>query len=318
MYGFLFLFIHWQMKSNYSPNFIGCLTQKRTGDMKTKVALALSGGGARGIAHIGVIEELEKRNFEITSISGTSMGALVGGVYALGKMEEFKDWLFRLDKKKVFSLVDFTLSKQGLVKGDRVLNTIKEFIKDANIEDLPIPYCAVATDIINRKEVVFTKGSIYEAIHASLAIPTIFTPVKTESGLFVDGGVVNNLPLNQVKRTKGDLLIGSYVNAKIEPGKLIEEKKETEERESRYMKKIREFQHQLLEILPFSREESLGYFDLINNTISLMTHRISDLTLQQHKPDHLIKVSRDVCSMFDFYKAEELVEIGRQAAKEYL
>jgi NTE family protein len=166
--------------------------------MKQKVSLVLSGGGARGIAHIGVIEELEKQGFEIASISGTSMGAVVGGVYALGKMEEYKNWLYTLDKIKIFSLIDFSFSTQGLVKGDKLLNTVKAFIPDANIEDLSIPYAAIAADIINKKEVVFTKGSLFDAIRASMAIPTVFTPVKTEHGLLIDGGIINNMPINHV------------------------------------------------------------------------------------------------------------------------
>ena len=177
--------------------------------MKKNVALVLSGGGARGIAHIGVIEELEKQGFDIKSISGTSMGALVGGVYAVGKMQEYKNWICTLDKFDVFKLVDFTFSTQGLVKGDRVINKMKEFIPDINIEDLKIYYAATATDISRKEEVVFTKGSLYEAVRASISIPTVFTPVKTENSLLVDGGVINNVPINHVKRTKDDIIIAS-------------------------------------------------------------------------------------------------------------
>ncbi len=151
--------------------------------------MVLSGGGARGIAHIGVVEELEKRGFEIRSIAGTSMGALVGGIYAVGKLQEFKNWLYTLDKLDVFKLIDFTLSSQGLIKGDRVFKKMKEFIPDKNIEDLKIHYAATATDIINNKEVVFNQGSIYDAIRASVAIPTVITPVKQDDTLLVDGGV---------------------------------------------------------------------------------------------------------------------------------
>ena len=152
---------------------------------KKKVSLVLSGGGARGIAHIGVIEELEKQGYEIVSISGTSMGSLVGAIYSLGKMEEFKNWIYTMDKLDIFKYIDFTFSTQGLVKGDRVFNKMKEFIPDRNIEDLKINYSATATDITNKKEVVFTKGSIYEAVRASVAIPTVFTPVKIENSLLI-------------------------------------------------------------------------------------------------------------------------------------
>ena len=152
--------------------------------MKQKVALVLSGGGARGIAHIGVIEALEEQEFEISSVAGTSMGALIGGIYALGKLEVYKDWLCTLDKMKVFALIDFTLSGQGFIKGDKVFHKMRELIADANIEDLKIPYTAVAADILNKKEVVFTKGSVLDAIRASIAIPTVFTPVKLENGIW--------------------------------------------------------------------------------------------------------------------------------------
>src|SRR3984885_7183362 len=145
-----------------------------TNKAKQKVSLVLSGGGARGIAHIGAIEVVEEMGFEIASIAGTSMGAVVAGVYALGKMEAYKQWLCSLDKLKVFSLVDFSFSSQGLVRGDKLFNITKQFILDANIEDLDIPFAAVAADIINRKEVVFTSGSVFDAVRASIAIPTIF------------------------------------------------------------------------------------------------------------------------------------------------
>ena len=146
--------------------------------MKQKVSLVLSGGGARGIAHIGVIEVLEEKGYEIVSVTGTSMGAVVGGVYALGKMEDFKQWMLTLDRLKVFSLFDFSFGSQGLIKGDKVLNTMKEFISDENIEDLRIPYAAVAVDLLKKEEVIFTKGSIYDAIRASVSIPSLLTPVK--------------------------------------------------------------------------------------------------------------------------------------------
>src|SRR6056297_1599723 len=196
--------------------------------MKKKVSLVLSGGGARGMAHIGLIEELVKDGFEIASVAGTSMGALVGAVYALEKMDAFKNWLFTLDRLKVFNLFDFTLSAQGFVKGDKVFNQMKEFIPDGNIEDLGISYVAVAADILNKEEVVFTEGSVYEAIKASVAIPTVFTPVKKDGRLLVDGGILNNIPVNHVKRTPGDILVVVNVNADIPLKKPKISKKENE------------------------------------------------------------------------------------------
>lgn len=282
--------------------------------MKKNVALVLSGGGARGIAHIGVIEELEKQGYEIKSISGTSMGALVGGVYAAGKMQEYKGWMYTLDKLDVFNLVDFTFSKQGLVKGDRVLNKMKEFIPDINIENLKINYAATATDISRKEEVIFTKGSLYKAIRASISIPTVFTPVKTENALLVDGGVINNIPINHVKRTKDDILIAVHVNADIPVYKPDFPNDEKDKTQSLYLKRIKEFQGKLYKNLPKGKVHEMGYFDLINKTINLLTCQISKMTIEKYPPDILINISHNSCSTFDFYKAEELVEIGRHAA----
>jgi NTE family protein len=289
--------------------------------MGGKVSLVLSGGGARGTAHIGVIEELEKQGFEIVSISGTSMGALVGAIYSIGKMEEYKNWIYSLDKLDVFKLIDFTFSSQGLVKVDRVFKKMKEFIPDKNIEDLKIHYTAIATDITNKKEVVFTKGSIYEAVRASIAIPTVFTPVKIENSILVDGGVINNVPINHVKRTKGDILIVVHVNADVPvymPSISIDEENK---RQSKYRTKIEKFQNELNKTNSKTKNEKLGYFKLINKTVGLLTYQISKMTIEKYPPDILINISRNSCGTFDFYKAEELVEIGRHAAvkslKEY-
>ena len=288
--------------------------------MKQKVSLVLSGGGARGIAHIGVIEELEKRGYEIVSLCGTSMGALVGGIYALGKLDEFKAWLFTLDKIKVFKLVDFSFTSQGLIKGDRIIKTLKEFIPDKNIEELPLFFAAVAVDLLKKEEVVFTKGSIYEALRASISIPTVFTPVSLGSTLLVDGGILNNIPVNHALRCSGDILIAVNVNADIPVYKPLLLKKESVAKESVYMKKIKEFQQQLNKNNPEPENHNgkLGYFNLISKTLSLMTEHIALANIEKYPPDMLIDISRHSCEMFDFYKAEELVEIGRHSAMEFL
>ncbi len=282
------------------------------------IALVLSGGGARGIAHIGVIEELQKRGYEITSIAGTSMGALVGGMYAAGKLEEYKEWMCSLDKMKVFSLVDFTFSADGIVKGDKVLNAIREFVPDTNIEDLKIAYSATAADIENHKELVYRSGSLYEAIRASIAIPMVITPVIKDNAIIVDGGVVNNLPISNVKRNKGDLLVAVYVNANVQLIKLNISKKEEKVKKSVYLQKLNEFYEQLNIISPKPKKEKLGYFTLIDKTIVSASLQLVQLSIQKNPPDILVNISRDTCGTYDFYKADELIEIGRMAAIESL
>lgn len=286
--------------------------------MEKNVALVLSGGGARGFAHIGVIEEFLRRGYHISSISGTSMGAMVGGMYALGKLNEFKELLLSYDLRHFLHLVDFTLSRQGLVKGDKVLNTLKDAIRDAKIEKLAIPFVANATDILNKKEVVFREGSVYEAIRASISIPTVFTPVKTETALMVDGGVMNNLPLEHIVRHEGDVLVAVDVNAFIDldempPSAFIDQVK-SEEEESRiaYLKK------QIKGLTMSSKNDAINYHFLIDRTISTMMHQITVLNLERYKPDMLINVSREVCGTLEFYKSKDLISIGQAAAKEVI
>lgn len=293
--------------------------------MPTPISLVLSGGGARGIAHIGVIEELLEKGYEIKAISGTSMGALVGGMYALGKLTELKDWMLTLDRSTVFGLVDFTLTGKGLVKADRVLNTMKVFIQDADIRDLSIPFVAVAADVISGEEVLFRSGSIYDAIRASIAIPSVITPVEGDGKLLVDGGVLNNLPVNHVAKEEGQLVVAVDVNTPIpfDENLIIENK--TLEKESVYQRRLREFRETLLEILPGSdndhnekEKDSLSYFDLLNETIDLMMRRIKQLNLRLDQPDLLIEVPGEACAIFDFYKAEKMVEVGRIYARRAL
>ena len=177
-----------------------------------KVALALASGGPRGFAYIGAIEELQARGYQITAVSGTSAGALVGGIFVAGGLQAFKEWLYGLDPVKVMSLMDFSISKNHLVKGDKVIKAIKERVPEVNIENLPIPFTAVATDLFTGEEVLFREGPLFNAIRASISIPSMFRPVKWKGRTLVDGGMVNTFPLNRVQRTPGDILVGFNVN----------------------------------------------------------------------------------------------------------
>ena len=167
--------------------------------MAKDVALVLSSGGARGLAHIGAIEELEKNGYRISSIAGCSMGALIGGVYAAGKLQEFRDWMKTVDRKKMLELTDFSLSLNHLVKGKRIIEAIMEFVPDVLIEDLPIPYCAVATDLKAGREVILRKGSLFEAIRASISLPSFYEPVQRGGMILIDGGVIASIRTGEFK-----------------------------------------------------------------------------------------------------------------------
>jgi NTE family protein len=244
------------------------------------INLVLSGGGARGIAHIGVIEELEKHGYVIRSISGTSMGALIGAVYAIGKLKEFKLWLYTFGKYDIFKLMDFTISKQGFIKGDKIFEKMGEFISDTTFDQLSIPLAISATNISSNKEIVFDSGSVFDAVRASISIPNVFTPVEVDNSIIIDGGIINNLPISTIQRFDNDLLVVVDVN-KTHVSDL---------------------------------NKKLGYFDILNKSILILMERVTELTIDKYKPDIIIKVSGESAGLLDFYKAKLLVDLGRSEA----
>ena len=174
----------------------------------------------------------------------------------------------------------------------------------------------MAVDLIKKKEVVFREGSLYHAIRASIAIPSVLTPVKGEHSLLVDGGVLNNIPMNHVQRTEGDLLVAVNVNADVPPYKPATVDKEASKKHTLYQEKIRDFYNHLLKRHPQEDgDDNPGYFSLLSRTIDLMTMQMADLALYKYHPDILVEISHESCSIFDFYKAEEMVESGRQVAR---
>ena len=276
------------------------------------IALALSSGGARGLAHIGVIEELEAQGYHITSMAGCSMGALIGGVYAAGKLEEFRDWMKTIDKKKMLELTDFSLSLNHLVKGTRIIKAIMEFVPDVRIEDLPIPYCAVATDWISGREVVIDKGSLFEAIRASISLPTFYEPVRRDGMILIDGGVVNPIPMNRVQRHEGDLLVGVDVS-----GHDYKAQWEKMQKQAEKQKHDKSLKAKLLDmIIPDNIE--FNYYTLLSRTSSIMIRQNSLLMAQLSKPDIPIDIQMSRYGSFDYDKSERLINIGRNKARKSL
>ena len=321
---------------------------------RKKAALALSSGGPRGFAYIGAIEELESRGYEITSIAGTSIGSLVGGIYAAGKLQEVKQWLFTLDAWKVISLMDISISLNHLVKGDKVIEALKEIVPDTNIEDLRIPYRAVATDFYTGEEVVFDRGNLFQAIRASISIPSLFRPVKAGTRTLIDGGIANTMPLNRVPRTPGDILIGFDVNdvdvdkvraiiledAEAEARKEQEDKERSEKTRAvihavrhndtmTILEKLRLARMQGQEVVrhvfeseekqPELFSEESNYYKVLGRTFSLMNHTIAKMGIALTPPDILVSMPFDEFgAIADYARAEEISERGRQLMREAL
>lgn len=297
---------------------------------RKNVALVLASGGSRGLAHIGAIEVLEEHGFRITSVAGASMGALVGGIYAAGGLEAFKEWMKTVDRMKVFNLMDFTIGNGGFVKGEKVIGELKSIIPDKLIENLPIPFTAVATDIRHRKEVVFDRGSLYDAIRSSISLPSIFTPNRIGDMLLIDGGVVNPVPVNRVVRTPGDILTAVDLN-----GPYIEKPEEKQEhvkgRIHQRLDKIvdtiadkvkkDEVEAHLLsgsENLEKEKEDDndMGIVTILNESSSVMIQTNADLTLKLYPPDILVRIAKNAYSTMEFYKYDEIVRLGREKMEE--
>ena len=273
--------------------------------MTKDVALVLSSGGARGLAHIGAIEELEAQGYRITSIAGCSMGALIGGVYAAGKLEEFREWMKTIDRKKMLGLTDFSLSLNHIVKGTRIIEAIMEFVPDMPIEKLPIPYCCVATDWKAGHEVVISSGSLFEAIRASISLPSFYEPVRRDGMILIDGGVVNPIPLNRVQRLAGDILVGVDVS-----GHDYKAQWELKEELTERRKHDKSLKAQILDkLIPDNID--FNYLTVLSRTSSLMIRQNSILMAQLMQPDMLIDIQMSRYGSFDYDKSEKIIALGR-------
>ena len=265
--------------------------------MGKTVSLALSSGGARGYAHIGVIEVLLELGYEIKSIAGASMGAVIGGVFAAGKLEEYKNWVTTLEKFDVWKMFDLSFNKKGIFKGDRIINYLeKNIIGEVNIEDFNTKFTAVAVDIISHKEIWFSKGPLFDAIRASIAIPGIFTPFTKDNMILVDGGVLNPLPIAPVLNDQSDIIIAVDVNSSKEPDFSL------------YAGKVYEAEE----------KEDYNMFNIMLQAINIMQNKISRFKLASYSPDLIIEIPKDYCGIFDFHKAKQMVEVGRIITKKTL
>jgi NTE family protein len=300
-------------------------------NLKT-ISLVLGSGGARGYAHIGVIHELEKQGYKIKSIAGSSMGALIGGLYATGKLKEFEAWVLSLDYYEIFKLISFSSTSGGIVDAEKVFDKLKVMMGDVQIEDLPIKYRAVATDLHSQKEVLFEKGSLIDAIRASVGIPTIFSPVLTNDMILVDGGVLNPLPINAVLDDDTDLTIAVNLDANIPNNYNIiipdEQKSREELLYEEFTNLIEKAQAMLPPDLLNIINETMAkrskkrvvkkqdIFFVLSKTLDTAQGVLALYSMQNHKVDRMINIPRDSCEFYEFTKAYEMIEIGKMATRD--
>jgi len=294
-------------------------------ESKRSVSLVLGSGGARGLAHIGVIKYLVEQGYDIRSISGSSIGALIGGIYATGKLDVYESWVKALQRMDVVRILDFSYTSAGLFKGERLMNKLKDLIGDQNIEDLPISYTAVATDIDAQKEVWISEGLLFDAIRASIAIPTVFTPFVKNGRRLLDGGLVNPIPMAPSLNDATDITIAVNLSAKYERGLTPGEKKipqksnkDGKNGKNKISQSIAAFIEDIQEKFVPDKSSNLGLFDVLSASLDVMGNGIAKLKLAAYSPDIIIEIPGNLCSFYEFHRAEELIEFGYSRAESTL
>ena len=330
--------------------------------MSKRVALVLGSGGARGYAHIGAIEELERRGYDIACIAGCSMGAVVGGIYATGKLPEYREWIESLDYLDVLRLLDVSF-RLGAIRGEKVFGKIREMVGEINIEDLRIPYTAVATDLTFQQEIWFQQGNLHQAMRASAAIPSLFTPVIQGKRMLVDGSLLNPLPIVPVVASHCDLIVAVNLNSNGQRHYQLP----VIERPAAFKGKLDALMGAVGSRIPFRRkvggevevleepqlsapnpwldpppaaplpspEESptpnsasgsrvaetgspASLLELVNQSFEVMQTSLAQYKIAGYPPDILVNIPRRACRFFEFYKAPELIELGRIITRDTL
>lgn len=293
-----------------------------------RVALVLGSGGARGYAHIGVIDELRERGYEIVGIAGSSMGALVGGLQAAGKLNDFADWARTLTQRAVLRLLDPSITAAGVLRAERILDAVRDILGDVTIEDLPIPYTAVSTDLISGRSVWLQRGPVDAAIRASIAIPGVITPHVLDGRLLADGGILDPLPMAPIAAVNADLTIavslsGSEAGGRYEPTEA--EPRATTEWLTRMWRSTTalfdstaawsgDSDDRLVDAAKEAAVPKLGSFEVMNRTIDIAQAALARHTLAAYPPDVLIEVPRSACRSLEFHRAAEVIEVGRELA----
>lgn len=281
------------------------------------ISLVLGSGGARGHAHIGVIRAIEERGMQIENIAGTSMGAVIGGIYAADKLDTYVDWAYRLERSDVVKLLDFSFTRLSLFKGERIITVLKELVGDRQIEDLDRGFTAVATAVEEQREVWLNEGSLFNAIRASTAVPGVFSPVNYDGKLLVDGGLVNPIPIAPTLTDSTDSTIAvnlSGLSESYQPPRKSGKAPSADDADG-YRAKIAQFIGNLLED-DEQDETQPDAADLLVKAIDIMQGGIARLKLAAYTPDKVIEIPRDACTFFEFHRAEEMAELGyRQTQK---
>jgi len=288
-----------------------------------RISLVLGSGGARGLAHIGVIRWLEEHNFEIVSLVGCSMGACVGGIHATGKLSVYEEWVRAIRKRHIVSLLDVTFRKGGLLKGDKLFNTLRELLGEYQIEDLPIKFTAVAVDINKSREVWLTEGPMFDAIRASTSIPLLFTPAHVGDRKLIDGAVMNPIPIAPTVGDGTDLVIAVNASGELKEGiasaaKVPTEEPHAETRAGKLQERIVHFLDGLHSVRSEQKDADESIAEVVYTAFDAMQSTIARQKIAAYPPDILIEISRNVANIMEFDRADEMIELGYETTDQVM
>lgn len=295
------------------------------------VALVLGAGGARGLAQIGVIEALQARKLRIVAVAGSSSGALVGGLFAAGKMGVYRDWLYSMSRTDMLRLLDPVFGQPALFRGDRLMHALRELIGEPRIEQLPVQFTAVAVDLLRQREVWLREGDLWDAIRASIAIPGVFTPYELHGRELVDGGLLAPLPITATRLSDAHRLIavdmhgwpdqptgalGRHADegrqAPVPPSQIASIKPPPL---SRWFRRNQPVAVDPPEDTP---PHELSFSELMARSLDTMQAQIARVQLALDPPELVIRIPRDACQFYEFWRAKELIELGREQAEQAL
>ncbi len=288
------------------------------------VSLVLGSGGARGLAHIGVIHYLKDNGYDIRSIAGSSIGALIGGIFAAGKIDEYEQWVRAITKVHIVTLLDLSWGKSGLVKGDKIINTLINLVGDRMIEDLPIQFTAVATDVKHHKEIWIKSGRLFDAIRASMSIPLLFTPFKHGDMDLIDGGILNPVPVAAVIGDSTDMILAVSLGGPADmpaadmPEKLNALNAAPAPHSSPLHEKVNRFIGRLQRSVTHADDRDWGVYDIAIQSFEAMQSALARQKLAAYPPDAIIEISRNACRTLEFDRALEMIELGYRRAHECL
>ncbi|MCC4782884.1 patatin-like phospholipase family protein [Vibrio lentus] len=283
--------------------------------MEKTISLVLGSGGARGLVHVGIIRWLIEHGYQIKSISGCSIGALIGGVYAAGKLDEFEEWVTSIDQSDMAMMLDFSWQSSGIFKGDKIIDTLRGLIGEISIEDLPIPYTAVAANVADEKEVWLQSGSLFDAIRASISLPLFFTPHVINGEELIDGGVLNPVPIAPTFGDKTDFTLA--VNLGGEPEMLQQEVTPVSlpTKESNLHEKVVHFIDNLGSSVKSKMSFNFAAYDIANQAFDAMQSTIARQKLAAYPADITLEIPRNACGTLEFDRSQEMIDRGYHLAQ---